>query len=32
MTWGGRPDPTPELYVDEKADFFAFARSLGGRK
>lgn len=19
MTWGGRPDPTPELYVDEKA-------------
>jgi hypothetical protein len=19
MTWGGRPDPTPELYVDEAA-------------
>ena len=19
MTWGGRPDPTPELYVDETA-------------
>ncbi len=20
MTWGGRPDPTPELYVDETKD------------
>jgi hypothetical protein len=28
-TWGGRPDPTPELYVDDSADFWAFAKKIG---
>jgi len=32
FTWGGRPDPTPEAFVDEKADFWGFAKSLGKKK
>lgn len=32
MTWGGRPDPAPEAYVDESSDFWGFAKRLGGKK
>lgn len=32
FTWGGRPDPTPEAYVDESADFWSFAKSIGKKK
>ena len=31
MTWGGRPDPCPELYVDESAEV-KFGVGLFGRK
>ena len=29
MTWGGRPDPTPELYVEEKPGFFSAGWRFG---
>jgi len=32
FTWGGRPDPTPEAYVEESADFWSFAKGLGKKK
>jgi hypothetical protein len=32
MTWGGRPDPTPETYIDEKEDFWSKAWRVGKKK
>lgn len=32
MRWGGRPDPSPESYVDEKADFWKAGWRVGKKK
>ena len=32
FTWGGRPDPTPEIYVEEKPGFFSAGWRFGKKK
>jgi hypothetical protein len=32
MTWGGRPDPAPESYVEEKPPLFSKGWRLGKKK
>tara|TARA_A100001035_G_C27587228_1_gene410317 strand:+ start:264 stop:530 length:267 start_codon:yes stop_codon:yes gene_type:complete len=32
MTWGGRPDPTPEAYVEDKGGFLGSGWRLSKKK